>query len=439
MVSLRLTPHLIGSLGILEMVHFFGNFGNGATRAWTDRNSTAADSSLRCSYGIWVSPYFLPLLFIGMIFFLAVGVQSKSPSLLVAAFIFGTSTVLLWKGFRKETRYLWGLWAGLNTLFYTHMIVMHLRDDEDLFLKSGSQNCNLWLPHTPLSLIWVWGLVLFPQYSFIFLLPFHLVLHASGGALILACDKAPIGNLYYDSWATAACFGCWILLTLRYRDALSLAKTLVDADEKKHNELWDELMTDSHFVAGLDDLKATWILVMSKAFRTPKLQLVPSIGELFLRADLLNDVFQVKLQELCAGLGGVLHFAPVKSEQRAMEKVYRSYSGNWRKLCDVVRTSVIFQDPYTLAVGLQAIAADPELTLLRQPDDKMRLCKSYDAKATGGYRDVQICVMFNNEETRKRSVESIVCEVQFHLAAFCVLKLDGGHQTYVTSRNFRGK
>ncbi len=117
-----------------------------ATRTWTDRNSTAADSSLRSSYGIWVSPYFLPLLFLGTIFFLAVGVQSKSPSLLVAAFIFGTSTVLLWKGFRKETRYLWGLWAGLNMVFYTYLIVMHLKDDnEGLSAKRGSQNCNMWL------------------------------------------------------------------------------------------------------------------------------------------------------------------------------------------------------------------------------------------------------------------------------------------------------
>ena len=155
--------------------------------------------------------------------------------------------------------------------------------------------------------------------------------------------------------------------------------------------------------------------------------------------DLLNDPFQAKLQKLCAGVGGVLHFARVKSEQRALEKMYRSYGGNWRKLCDVVRTSILFEDPMGLAAGLRAIAGDPEVTIIRVGDEKMRFRKSDDAKATGGYRDIQLCVMLNNEETRKRGVETMLCEVQLHLEAFCRLKLEGGHSTYITSRNLRGQ
>ncbi len=53
-----------------------------------------------------------------------------------------------------------------------------------------------------------------------------------------------------------------------------------------------------------------------------------------------------------------------------------------------VRTSLAFRDVTALTACLRHIALDPEVTVLATDDSKMRLSERYDAKLTGGYRDV---------------------------------------------------
>merc|ERR1712100_408351 len=122
--------------------------------------------------------------------------------------------------------------------------------------------------------------------------------------------------------------------------------------------------------------------------------------------------------------------SPVKTETRALQKVFRSYRGNWRSLCDLVRCSLVFDDAADMAAALGAIQQDPELEVVRTSDDKFRLRTTFDATPMGGYRDVQLCVRLNNAETRTRGVHEMLAEVQLHLCAIADLKSEGGHDSY---------
>ena len=123
-----------------------------------------------------------------------------------------------------------------------------------------------------------------------------------------------------------------------------------------------------------------------------------------------------------------------------MQKVFRTYGGDWRRLSDLCRASLLFRAPAQMAACLDALAADDQLLLLRTGPGKMRLREDFDASAhTGGYRDVQLSVALNTRETRARGVHNHLAEVQLHLAPIAALKSDGGHKSYVTRRNLRGQ
>ena len=129
-----------------------------------------------------------------------------------------------------------------------------------------------------------------------------------------------------------------------------------------------------------------------------------------------------------------------RPEPRALQKVHRSYSGDWARLADLCRTSLVFASIPQMEACLRAIGADTELEVVRAGDDKMRLREGFDAAAlSGGYRDIQLCVRLNTAEARARGVHEHLCEVQLHFAPIIALKSSGGHQMYVLRRNLRGE
>jgi hypothetical protein len=123
-----------------------------------------------------------------------------------------------------------------------------------------------------------------------------------------------------------------------------------------------------------------------------------------------------------------------------LQKVFRSYRGDWRRLGDLCRTSLVFDALAQLEACLRAIGADAELQVLHAGDAKMRLREGFDAAAlSGGYRDIQLCVRLNSAEARARGVHEHLCEVQLHFAPIIALKSGGGHKNYVLCRNLGGK
>ena len=149
-------------------------------------------------------------------------------------------------------------------------------------------------------------------------------------------------------------------------------------------------------------------------------------------------MFQRKMSSVCNRHGGDFFFCEVKAEGRALQKMHRAYRGDWRKLCDLIRTSLIFTGLPALTACMEDIASDPELRVLHTQNDKMRLSDTYDAKESGGYRDVQLSVMMDSEETRALGIDEHRAEVQLHIREIVALKTEGGHANYVLSRNLTG-
>lgn len=120
---------------------------------------------------------------------------------------------------------------------------------------------------------------------------------------------------------------------------------------------------------------------------------------------------------------------------RAFQKAWRSYAGDHRKLCDVVRASLVFDDVDEITEALKRVVDDPDLVLVPQAPDKNRFAAP---AGVFGYRDLQLAAVLRTDEAKKRKLDGHVFEIQLHLRAFEHLKREGGgHRTYVSSRNLR--
>ena len=92
-----------------------------------------------------------------------------------------------------------------------------------------------------------------------------------------------------------------------------------------------------------------------------------------------------------------------------------------------------------MAAFLRAVAGDVEIKVLSTGRDKMRLRLDYDARKSGGYRDVQLSVQLRSPEAVALGVHEHIAEVQLHLAAIYARRTEAGHAAYVTARNLRGE
>ena len=189
--------------------------------------------------------------------------------------------------------------------------------------------------------------------------------------------------------------------------------------------------------------------------------LLTSLDQLFVQAACLEPILLLKVREWALSSGGCFpcRLSPVcvtyvrwpgegaeapgefkwcalKSAQRAIEKVIRSYGQDASRLVDVCRQSIVFEDMRGVAACLGAIAADPDVALLRV---KNRLDPAHDAIPSGGYRDVNLNLRFTTASAALLGVEAHVCEVQLVLLRIAELKREDGHARYVTGRNLRAE
>ena len=241
---------------------------------------------------------------------------------------------------------------------------------------------------------------------------------------------------------SAIVFGIGAFLWHRRNRALEHAHELGQKDSARYVSLWDELLHQDGFGAALLELREAWHSVQAAADHSvPRWQPVNSgVGALFREADLLNDILHAKLHDVCVAHGGTFHRSDVKAEARALQKVFRTYGGDYRRLNDLCRSSLIFDSLLQMASCLRAIGDDTELCVVPSGDNKMRLRDDFNAAAeSGGYRDVQLTVLFDSAEARERGVHRHLAEVQLHFAPIIALKSGGGHKSYVLRRNLRGQ
>mmetsp|Transcript_98902 Transcript_98902/g.282810 ORF Transcript_98902/g.282810 Transcript_98902/m.282810 type:complete len:316 (+) Transcript_98902:1277-2224(+) len=222
---------------------------------------------------------------------------------------------------------------------------------------------------------------------------------------------------------------------LKYRDAVILADAMTREDANAYAQIWKVKLAAPGARESLEQLKQAWDETMAAAAHFSKKQprKFGSIEELFLAADRLNSYFHLKMEAHARAHGGKFKGAPVKNEDRALQKIYRSYQEDWRRCSDLNRCAIVFDSFEGIAKALRGLALDPEVVVLKVGDEKMRLSERYDAEAlSAGYRDVQVCIRIRAAWTLEQGLDGVLCEVQLHDKMYFARKsLGGGHKSYV--------
>lgn len=120
----------------------------------------------------------------------------------------------------------------------------------------------------------------------------------------------------------------------------------------------------------------------------------------------IADLELGQLEEILRQPGGAVLLAPVKTQQRAEEKVEAEYDGDWTRLLDMVRGAVAVDTMEQIqgAIGtLNGLGAK----YARMPKDRFR------EPLKNGYRDYLV---------NYRLPGGMVCEVQFHLKPMLIAR-----------------
>jgi hypothetical protein len=435
-----------------------------ALHAWGERTSSAADSAMFSSMGPWISPFSWPVWTVVALAFTFVSLARVSDGVYKINLAFWTGQVCTAVGIAAVATL---LRAGRRELARWACAVSWLAFAAGCAAEAALSSCKCWGPyaetHTeggdPGTRGYLWqytwyaavcalsglslaGISTHPHRAFELIFVVFPFLVALAAAPMAATDHQFFeyttgNNVTLTSFVTGLATYLWA----GRKQALAKARRMAVEDAARYVRLWGRLVAAESFRAELRLLEGAWREVQGGALRLPKRQLgAPTLHALLVQADELNDLLQAKLYDVCAAHGGEHHACGIKAEKRALQKVFRSYKGDWRRLGDLCRTTLVFDNLTALEACLRAIGADAELHVVHAGDEKMRLRERFDAAAlSGGYRDIQLCARLDTEEARARGVHEHLCEVQLHFAPIIALKGDGGHKTYVLRRNLSGQ
>jgi len=184
----------------------------------------------------------------------------------------------------------------------------------------------------------------------------------------------------------------------------------------------------------MESLQRTILSSSNRAYKSAGLQqLLSSLPLLYTQAFALNEHFQDK----CAGWArdfGKHEVVSVKKQDRAIQKLWRTYNGNPQFLTDLVRSSIVCDTLDDVLEVFHRIRADPAVGILRV---KNRLSPTYDSSLSGGYRNLALNLILVDESTCQACAEAHICELQLQLGAIHDLKTDGGHKRFVSFRDTR--
>ena len=193
---------------------------------------------------------------------------------------------------------------------------------------------------------------------------------------------------------------CILLVELKYRATLKHADEMSRADASSYDEIWKTFVADESKIKARGPGRA-YKAAMAGAEKRSKRQAAASVGALFEEAYALQPLVVAKAEAI-SGEAGVA-YGSTKTVARAFQKAWRSYGGDYRRLCDVVRVSIAFETIDELTACLERIVADDELELIPQGLEKCRFDPEYDPYAGQfvGYRDLQLGATFKSAETRE--------------------------------------
>lgn len=229
--------------------------------------------------------------------------------------------------------------------------------------------------------------------------------------------------------------GCAAVARWRAWIALRDAADLLVEDTKQYDAAWQEILTTcgtdvdalSELVVQHLTIKSTDLTVGTNP-RFSHVQQSDDLDQIFADARVVNGPYQEWVGSLAAQCGGRHLPVNIKSEERALQKVRRSYADDASRLCDVTRSSISFKALADVRCCLKLIFQD--CTVLRV---KNRFHRNYNATLGGGYRDVSLNIQWDLPDGRCH-----VCELQLQLDVMFALKSGGGHKRYVAWRDLRG-
>jgi len=217
----------------------------------------------------------------------------------------------------------------------------------------------------------------------------------------------------------------------RRRMAMQGATALVQADAERYHGIWTQLVSAEK--PAIDTLeREARTIGKGLGARTELRQQVADLTELYSQAYRLDDIFQAHVQQWAGAMGARSLRAPVKRQNRTLQKVMRHYSGDPSRVCDLVRATLVFESFEGLCDGLKTIASDETVCIDRI---KNRFDSSYPAEQSAGYRDVSLVVRIRTIESRAAGTDMHLCEVQLQVAPLLAVKSDEGHKRYVQWRN----
>lgn len=185
---------------------------------------------------------------------------------------------------------------------------------------------------------------------------------------------------------------------------------------------------------------------------------VTSLDQLYAQAAGMNVVLKGKVQQWalrCNGMFQLKNLRPaifvrwadaandeqtrrrikwgeIKTYNRAIEKLLRSYRSDVSQLCDLCRQTIVFEDLNELIGCLYTIGSDKQIVVCRI---KNRLDPNYDARMTAGHRSVVLNVRVVARETKRLGLETHVSEVQLVLRQLQELQNEEAHARYIQFRN----
>jgi len=236
-----------------------------------------------------------------------------------------------------------------------------------------------------------------------------------------------------------ACAGALMLgEAVKYR-TMKKAMALIAEDVKTYDSLWRDICKNAEVVDVLNSLvvlcscKGGW----EKDVRQRDLHGRPltDLGQIFAQAWAVDPELGRKVVEWAreAGAKKPIQHAKVKSADRAIQKVHRSYAGDPSRLLDISRRTIILKSIEAIMTCITIIRKDPEVKVLRI---KNRLAPG--SYVDTGYRDLNISLQVQSDDAKALGAELHVCEVQLILMDFYELKTIKGHKAYVEFRNLTG-
>ena len=442
--------------------------------SWVEHDSQSANAVLFNSLGMWLSPQFpTALMFFSVMMLLMVpGLSLVYSGAFCLAFgvmtlpVFGTA-LLLFHGRRFTARILFA--------FANWGVSLACIGEAAVLLARGRSGYLI----VPLLLIAVcFGVVigvfvcLFPRFHSWRIATTSVLIHWYGQALVTGIFFAkrfdcPDGKCTYQSEVRRLAFASMcsqgaitisiiVLAELKYRATMRHAHEMSRTDAKSYDEVWKTFVADETKLKALSGLADTYKAAMAGAEKRSKRQAVPSVGDLFEDAFALRSLVLAKAEAIGGDAGAVV-YGSTKTVARAFQKAWRSYAGDYRRLCDVVRVSIAYETIDELTACLERIVADDELELIPQGLEKCRFDPEYDPYAGQfvGYRDLQLGATFKSAETRAQGLDQHIIEIQLHLRVFeaikkghvtvalpvvarmALLRTGSGHRTYVSCRNLR--